>query len=123
MTDTRILTGRDIGVAEAATRAVLEALLAQTGTTFHQWVALNLLAGHGEVVEQQHLVNEMVEGLKIDEATGLRALEELIDLELISRGPAKPPRIEMTRAGADHHRLVQHRIDRTTDRLYRGGVG
>jgi hypothetical protein len=37
MTDTPTLTGQDIGQAENAVRAVFDALLAETGTTFHQW--------------------------------------------------------------------------------------
>lgn len=120
MTATKILTGRDIGAAEAASRAVLDALLTESGTTFHQWVALSLLANSAEVVEQDRLVNQMTGGLKIDEATVLAALDELIDLELVARTRVQPPVVEMRKAGADHHRLVQRKIDRTTDRLYRG---
>jgi hypothetical protein len=39
------LTGRIIGQTETAIRAVLDRMLADTGTTFHQWVVLQLTAG------------------------------------------------------------------------------
>ena len=39
---TPTLTGQDIGQAERATRALLDAVLAETETTFHQSVVLNL---------------------------------------------------------------------------------
>ena len=41
------LNGQDIGQAEHATRAVLDRLLARTGTQFRGWVILNLLAAGG----------------------------------------------------------------------------
>ncbi len=49
MTAPPTLNGQHIGEAEHAIRAVLERLLAEAGTTFHQWVALRVLAmGGGE---------------------------------------------------------------------------
>ena len=44
MADTPTLNGQDIGQAERATRAVLDALLAETSTSFQSWVTLNVLA-------------------------------------------------------------------------------
>ena len=49
------LNGRDIGQAEHATRAVLDRLLARTGTQFHGWVIINLLAASGGALGEDEL--------------------------------------------------------------------
>jgi hypothetical protein len=43
------LNGQVIGQAHFATRALLDRVLAQTGTTFEESVALNLVANHGDL--------------------------------------------------------------------------
>jgi hypothetical protein len=90
------LTGRDLGQAERATRAVLERLLAEHGVTFLQSVALNLLADAGSVLlERDGLVRQMTGSLKIDETPVLAAVDELVRLGLVTGGPG-PECLELT---------------------------
>ena len=75
MTDTTTLTGQDIGQAERATRAVLDALLADAGTPFEQWVALRLLdAGP---VSRSAVVERIVDGLKTSAGQATTTVDEL----------------------------------------------
>jgi DNA-binding MarR family transcriptional regulator len=113
------LTGRDLGQAERATRAVLERLLAEHGVTFLQSVALNLLADAGSVLERDGLVRQMTGGLKIDEPPVLAAVDELVRLGLVTGGPG-PERLELTPAGRQRFRHVRDGVDRLTERLYGG---
>jgi DNA-binding MarR family transcriptional regulator len=119
MTDTPTLTGQDIGQAERATRAVLEALLAEIGTSFLDWVTLNLLASGGSIVEQGELVHGITGGLKIDERPVLAALDELVTAGLVARTAGDQPRVELTPAGEALHHQVREGINRIADRLYR----
>ena len=61
------LNGQDIGQAEHATRAVLDRLLARTGTQFRGWVILNLLAAGGGELGEDELTGRITHGLKIGE--------------------------------------------------------
>ncbi|MEU0553836.1 hypothetical protein [Dactylosporangium sp. NPDC006015] len=60
------LNGRILGQAERATRAVLDRLLARSGTTFEQWVAVNLTAA-GPLTRDE-LLAQMSAGLRTDPA-------------------------------------------------------
>jgi DNA-binding MarR family transcriptional regulator len=112
-TDSRPLNGQDIGQAERATRAVLDRLLAETGTSFHQWVAVNVLATTGPVVEREQLVRQLVAGLRIDASTAHATLAELVDLGLVEDD------MTLTAAGEDRFRRVRDGIDGISQRLYR----
>ena len=78
MTDAPTLTGRDIGLAERATRAVLDTLLAQNATTFEQWVVLNLAGGDGGSVARNTLVQRIAFALKIDEPAASAAVDQVV---------------------------------------------
>jgi DNA-binding MarR family transcriptional regulator len=117
MSDTPTLTGQDIGQAEKATRAVLDRLLAETGTTFHQSVVLNLMANTQSPVELDSLVPRMTHGLKIDRPTALKAIDELVAAGLIARsGP--PVTLAATPAGEERFRAIREGIDQITKRFY-----
>src|SRR5690606_21947573 len=68
MPTTTTLNGQILGEAEHATRALLDRLLARTGTAFHEWVALNFLAINGGAMPRSQLTQAMAGGLKIDES-------------------------------------------------------
>ncbi|MEV4130672.1 hypothetical protein AB0J72_00715 [Dactylosporangium sp. NPDC049742] len=65
------LNGRILGQAERATRAVLDRLLARSGTTFEQWVAVNLTAA-GPLTRAE-LLAQMSAGLRTDPAAHVDA--------------------------------------------------
>ena len=118
MPDTPPLTGQHIGEAENAIRAVLDALLAETETTFHQWVALRVLADSGLELEQ--LVARMTSGLKVEPSAVLAAVGQLEAAELVSIAGdgARHEVVALTDAGRARHRRIQDGVDRITRRLY-----
>ncbi len=117
MSDTLTLTQR-IGQAENALRAVLDRLLAETGTTFVQWATLNMIARGGSAVQQEQLVRQISGALKLDEPTVLATLGELTTLGLVTMPPGDPARIELTTAGDAQFHSLRQRIDRVTERLH-----
>ncbi len=117
MTTAPTLTGQDIGQAEKATRAVLDSLLARTGTTFHRWVALNLTATGGGRMERDAVVRRMAFGLKIEEAAASAAVGELVELGLTT---ANGGEIVLTPVGTARFEQIRDGIAAITERLYGG---
>jgi hypothetical protein len=111
------LNGQVIGQAEHATRAVLDRLLDRTGGTFHQWVALNLTAASGGVIERDELVRRMTGGLKIDDPAVLATVAELTDAELLEILP-DGSRVGLTDAGRARYHQIRGSVDAITSRLY-----
>jgi hypothetical protein len=104
MTDAATLTGQDIGQAERATLAVLDSLLAQTATTFQQWVVLNTVGTNGGRVPRDAVVQHLVSALKIDDATA--TIDEFVGRGLATAGndgivltPSGTARFERIRDG------------------------
>jgi DNA-binding MarR family transcriptional regulator len=114
MPDTPPLTGQHIGETESAIRAVLDALLAETETTFHQWVALRVLATTDSGLERDQLVARMTSGLKVDPAAVRTAIGRLEAEELVSGTEV----VVLTDAGRARHRRIQDGVDRISRRLY-----
>ncbi|MFD9224283.1 hypothetical protein ACFWDI_30770 [Streptomyces sp. NPDC060064] len=114
------LNGQVIGQAHYATRAVLERLVAGTGATFHQVVALNATADSGAAMDRDRLVLRMTSTLKIDASTALAAIADLTASKLVETLPGDASRIRLTDAG----RALQDRISTATagitERLYGG---
>ena len=107
MTTTPTLTGQDIGQAEKATRAVLDRLLARTGSGFHGWVILNQLSAAGGVMDAAGLASRVSHGLKISPADVQDALSELGGQHLVSEAPPAGGAAQVTltpAAGPASHR-------------------
>jgi hypothetical protein len=122
MTQTPTLNGRDIGQAEHATRAVLDRLLARTGTKFHGWVILNQLDAAGGTLGEDDLTGRITHGLKIGADAVHAAAAELAWQGLISRAPAAAAgtQVALTAAGTARFEQVQGGIGQVTQRLYGG---
>jgi DNA-binding MarR family transcriptional regulator len=116
------LTGQDIGQAEHATRAVLDRLLARTGTQFHGWVIINQLATSGGALGEDELTGRIIHGLKIGEDAAHAAAAELAWQGLISREPAAGggTQVALTPAGTTRFEQVLGGIGQVTQRLYGG---
>jgi DNA-binding MarR family transcriptional regulator len=108
------LTGQHIGETENAIRAVLDALLAESETTFHQWVALRVLAATDSGLEREQLVARMTSGLKVEPPSVLDAIGQLEAAELVSAAEV----VALTDAGRARHRRIQDGVDRITRQLY-----
>ena len=118
MTQTPTLTGQDIGQAEKATRAVLDRHLARTGTSFHCWVALNLLGTTGPAFPESELAGRMTNGLKITEAAALTAIGELEAQQLATRTAGTAPQIGLTPAGTARFRQISEGLRQITRHIY-----
>jgi DNA-binding MarR family transcriptional regulator len=125
MSDTLTLSQR-IGQAENALRAVLDRLLAETGTTlpttwqssYVQWVTLTLIARGGATVQQEALVRQISGALKCDAPTVLAALDALTSRGFVTTSPDQPARITLTTDGDVQFQHLRQRIERVTERLY-----
>ncbi|MFE5096475.1 hypothetical protein ACFRCI_40735 [Streptomyces sp. NPDC056638] len=118
MSVTPTVNGQVIGQAHYATRAVLERLLATTGTTFHQSVALNVIADSGETIERVRLVDRMTGTLKIDAEAAEATLAELSAAGLLEEVPGSTARVGLTPAGRDRRHANSTGIADITARLY-----
>jgi hypothetical protein len=117
MTHPPTLTGADIGEAQRAIGAVLDSLLAETGTPFVTWVTVNVLATAPAPLERDQLVGRMVGGLKLDRSSVESAVIDASAAGLVRLGSA----VELTAAGRDLHRRVSGGIAAVTPQLY-GGI-
>jgi hypothetical protein len=119
MTDTPILNGQVIGQAERATRAVLDALLAETEIDFLQWVTVNVLDAAGRSIDEADLVQRVAAGLKVEGSTALGALDDIVASGFAARDVTSAGRVDLTPAGVALHDRVSAGIGRITERLYR----
>jgi DNA-binding MarR family transcriptional regulator len=92
-------------------------VLAETQTTFHQSVVLNLLANTPSPAEFDSLVQRMTHGLKIDRPTAFSAIDEVVAKGLASRS-GHPESLAFTTAGDRRFRAIRRGIDRIAERLY-----
>ncbi|MGI5403511.1 MarR family winged helix-turn-helix transcriptional regulator [Streptomyces sp. CA-135486] len=114
------LNGQVIGQAHYATRALLETVLAPTGTTFNQSVALNAVADGGEAVERGALVARMTGALKIDESAVQATIRELAESKLLESLPGDASRLRLTEAGRTLNGQIRAAVAEITERLYGG---
>jgi hypothetical protein len=114
---TPTLNGQIIGQAERSTRAVLDRLLADTGTDFTGWVTLNLLHTSDGTPDEATLTRRVAAGLKIADHTAREALDRLAADGLVSThdGPVTP-----TEAGTRRYQRIAAGIAQLTERLYGG---
>jgi hypothetical protein len=117
MSDTPTLTGVDIGEAQRAVGAVLDRLLAETGTPFETWVTVNALASAPEPLTRSELVARLAAGLKLDRASVEAVVADAAAAGLLHVSSV----VELTAAGQDVHRRISAGIGAVTPELY-GGI-
>ncbi len=108
-----------IGQVEHAHGAVMEQILAGTGHTFRQWVALTLIASSGDAPGRDQLAGRMAGALKIEQTVALRAIDELTDAQLVEPASEERPGLTLTSAGRRLHQDLRGQIDDAVSRLYR----
>ncbi|MGW1067636.1 MarR family winged helix-turn-helix transcriptional regulator [Streptomyces aureus] len=111
--------GQVVGLAHYASRAALERVLARSGTTFEQSVALRAAAsGDGGAVGRSRVVGGLVDGLKIDEAAALRTVDELAARGLLEE-PA-PGQVTLTSTGRELFVSIRTAGAEIASRVYAG---
>jgi DNA-binding MarR family transcriptional regulator len=123
MPPTPTLTGQDIAEAQGAVQALLEATLAGTGTTAHEYIALRVLAVRGPFERPAALHEFLAEQRQLGlDAAGAAALLAGLEANGLATGTARdgagPARI--TEAGAARHASLGETVAATTAELYAG---
>jgi DNA-binding MarR family transcriptional regulator len=105
-----------IGHAENALRAILNRVLARTGgSSYQDWVALNLTAAGGGAIDPDQLVGRLTGALKIDDAAAQTAIAELTAAHLLND---QGSRIGLTDTGQTRYRQIRSDLDQTNARLF-----
>ncbi len=112
---TPMLNPQITGKAERALGAILERLLARTGTSFPQWTILAATAANGGSADREQLVGAIADG-QIPESAVLAAIAELTAAQLLATGPG--PRIRFTEAGQARYGQIRAAIDEITARIF-----
>lgn len=118
MSTTPAFSTQVIGQAENALGALMNRVLARTGGTFRQWVALNLTAASGGAIDRGQLVSRITGALKIDDSAALAAIAELTASRLMESLPGEDSRVGLTDAGQARYQQIRTAIGEITARLY-----
>lgn len=112
------VNGQVIGLAHYAGRAALERVLARSGTTFEQSVALRAASDNGGSVERARVVSQLTDGLKIEESAARRTVEELTALGLLEE--LTPGQVSLTDGGRELSASIRSAGDAIAARVYAG---
>ena len=107
-----------IGQAESALGAILDPLLARTGTTFNQWLVLAVSAASGATIDRDQLLTQITGARKIDDSAVLTAIAELTSAELVQALPGEGSRIGLTETGQARYRSIRTALDEVISQLF-----
>jgi DNA-binding MarR family transcriptional regulator len=125
MTTTPVLTGRHIGEAENAIRALLDRQLEEASLSFPEWTVLLTLGG-ADPLPRSELVRRQSDVLRVSEAAARATVDGLRSSGLVDEarvagepvGDAQDPRLTLTAAGQARFRPVRQAVFRIADELY-----
>ena len=103
-----------IGQAESALGALLDPILARTGTSFHQWLVLTVTTAGGGAVDRGQLVARISGARKIDGAEVESAIGELHAVGMLA-GTAL---VSLTERGQARYGQIRRAIDELSARLF-----
>ncbi|MET9896531.1 MarR family winged helix-turn-helix transcriptional regulator [Streptomyces sp. NPDC006465] len=112
------VNGQVIGLAHYASRAALERVLARSGTTFEQSVALRAVSDNGGTVERDRLVGRLTGALKIEEPAARRTVDAMTALKLLDEPTAG--QVSLTDAGRELFESIRTAGNEIAARLYAG---
>ncbi|MFD9461225.1 MarR family winged helix-turn-helix transcriptional regulator [Streptomyces sp. NPDC060027] len=112
------VNGQVIGLAHYASRAALERVLARSGTTFEQSVALRAVSDNGGTVERDRLVGRLTGALKIEEPTARRTVDAMTAVKLLEEPTAG--QVSLTDAGRELFESIRTAGNEIAARLYAG---
>ncbi|MET7699235.1 MarR family transcriptional regulator [Streptomyces sp. NPDC005485] len=112
------VNGQVIGLAHYASRALLEAVLARTGTSFNESVALRAVADNGGTVERAWLVARLTGALKIAESAASETVDEMAERKTLDTPAAG--QVSLTDSGRELFEGIRVGGNRIAARLYAG---
>lgn len=104
-----------IGRTERTLGALMDQVLATTGGTFHQWVALNFTAAAGNSIDRDELISRLTDA-QIGDGAAEAAIAQLTRDGLLDA--ASGSLVTLTDAGRERHARIRAAIDRTTAPLF-----
>jgi DNA-binding MarR family transcriptional regulator len=105
-----------IGRSERALGALMSGVLAATGGTFHQWVALNLVTVNGDSIDRNELIARVTNALQIDDTAAETAITELADEGLLRSVSGSV--VSLSDAGRERYARISAAIDQINASLY-----
>jgi DNA-binding MarR family transcriptional regulator len=105
-----------IGRTERTLRPLMDRVLARTGGTFPQWVALNFTAVNGDSIDRGPLIAGITTALQIDEPAAEATIAELGHEGLLETAPGSP--VALSDAGRQRYAAIRAAIDQTTAPLF-----
>ncbi|MCX5007815.1 MarR family transcriptional regulator [Streptomyces sp. NBC_00638] len=112
------VNGQVIGLAHYASRAALERVLARSGTTFEQSVALRAVSDNGGTVERDRLVGRLTGALKIEESAARRTVDAMTAAKLLEEPTAG--QVSLTDGGRELFESIRTAGNEIAARLYAG---
>jgi DNA-binding MarR family transcriptional regulator len=114
---TPVVNSQLIGLTHYAARALLERVLARTGTTFTQSSVLRTLANSGGRLERASLAALVVDSLKIVDEQAIRSdIEELVARRVLDASAGD--RVSLTDSGRELLESIQSAGGEIASRLY-----
>jgi hypothetical protein len=112
------LSPQIIGQTERALGALMNSVLATTGGTFPQWIALTITAGADDRIDRERLIERLAEALAVDPWEASDVVAELIESDLLW-APSEPgERLRPSERGRNRHARIRAAIDDLTGRLF-----
>jgi DNA-binding MarR family transcriptional regulator len=108
------LSTQVIGQAESALGALLEPLLAETGTTFDQWLVLTVTAASGGGIDRGQLVTRICDARKVAGATVEAAIAELTAHGLVTANGL----VVLTDTGQARYHRIRSGLEEITAQLF-----
>jgi DNA-binding MarR family transcriptional regulator len=94
----------------------MDRVLAGTGGTFHQWVALNFTAVNGESIDRSLLIARLAGALQIDDTAADAVITELAAEGLLQSASGSV--VALSDAGRERYARIRAAIDQTTAPLF-----
>jgi len=108
------LSTQVIGQTESALGALLEPPLAETGTTFQQWLVLTVTAANGAGIERGQLVTRICDARKVGRATVEAAIAELTAGGLVTADGL----VTLTETGRARYQRIRGALEEITAQLF-----
>jgi DNA-binding MarR family transcriptional regulator len=94
----------------------MDQVLAGTGGTFYQWVALNFTAEEGESIERPQLIARLAAAMQIDYTAADAVISELGAEGLVQTDSGSV--VALSDAGRERYARIRDAIDQTTAPLF-----
>jgi DNA-binding MarR family transcriptional regulator len=105
-----------IGRTERALSPLMDRVLAGTGGTFHQWVALNFTAVNGDSIDRGQLIARLANVLQIDDTAAEATIAGMADERLLQTASGSV--VALSDAGRERYAGIRAAIDQTTASLF-----